>query len=330
MGGAVKWIKMPIDFDDLPGVVRAGFEGAAVYAFLLRVAARHHDAWQGVVPSEYLDAEYIANRLRCSVETATCGLAKLKGSGLLDGCHLVGWSKWIGDYSTPRVRRHRKSKSGNLQADETVSNVSNVSGVSKRFETVSPVSANFARFRPKRDSGDLPDPNATELPLHRDGEKSRSTDSNHLDRDETVTNVSVTNETPIELDLSKKESKTASATQPRVTRSRLPWTSRELLDAFEAGAGDTFARVALTKGQAIQAGRVIRWLAQHGYTLEDVTRAGEYAASWARSPLTVGWLVKDGTLATQIECAKKGAKGTQWTDEDEAKMQSELALLRKR
>ncbi len=103
---------MDVGYDDHPQILRAGWEGAVVFERLIRLMGRR--GFDGVIPPEYLDADYLARSWAIPIRIVTRGLASIIEVGLItpEG-EIPGWGKWK-PTSIERTRRYREKLNSSL------------------------------------------------------------------------------------------------------------------------------------------------------------------------------------------------------------------------
>jgi hypothetical protein len=111
----MNWSKMDANYDLHPQVIDAGWHGAQLFLFLIRLNRRHD--LHGFIPEKYLAVTFLVRVWGCpqdfpfheTVETMKrCGLVVARDGGL----EIDGWRRWDPpkDLSTERVRRFRRNE----------------------------------------------------------------------------------------------------------------------------------------------------------------------------------------------------------------------------
>jgi hypothetical protein len=86
---------------------------------------------------------------------------------------------------------------------------------------------------------------------------------------------------------------------------KLPFTVRELIEAFQRGAGDKFDSKTWDDGLAKPLTGLIRQLGEKHLELADVEAGGRHVRGWQLTePLGVAWLAKTGKLLDAISKAR--------------------------
>lgn len=116
------WVKVDAYLDENARIEEAGFDGAAVYQFLLRLNRRH--GFNGLVPPRYADPKYIGRKIHGGLRPARvrAALARCEAAGLVTfsegNVEILGFDEvWRTSLdSTERSRKRRSEKKAKSQA----------------------------------------------------------------------------------------------------------------------------------------------------------------------------------------------------------------------
>lgn len=119
-----RYAQVACDLDSNPRVRKAGRNGREVFLFALRRNASPSNETPGRLPSEMLEAWYLADQLMMTEAEAQTGLDRCVAAGLISadqsGWIICGWEEHWGhrpDDSTERTRKWRKAKRSDPEGD---------------------------------------------------------------------------------------------------------------------------------------------------------------------------------------------------------------------